>query len=298
MSFIKSIFNLQLVAEGAPAGGEGTGEGTVVAAQEPEIKYGKQVTEGTEEEEVEEPEKSEEPKGHKPTFDELIKGEYKEDFSNKMQEIVQRRIRNSKDVEEKFTTLAPALSVLAEKYGVEDATDISALTDAIVNDDALYEAEAVERGVDIPTLKHIKSIESQNKVLAETMQQREKDMQNAEAWQNILAQAEEVKETYPEFDIDSEMANENFGHLIAVGIPVKDAYEVVHLNEIQARAGSIIAQKTANKVANSVKANKKRTVEGTTTGQAVQVKQDPESWTEEERDNIYQRVMNGEKIYL
>ena len=295
MSLFK--FNLQFFAEGATAGGEGAGEGTVDAAQEPDVKYGKQLTKETQDEEVEEPEEIE-LEEHKPTFDELIKGEYKEDFSKRTQEIVQKRIRDSKDAQEKLNKMTPALAVLAEKYGVEDATDIDALTEAIVNDDALYEEEAVERGVDVPTLRHIKSIESQNKILAETMRQREKDAQNAEAWQNILQQSEELKETYPDFSIDDEMENEDFGHLIAVGVPVKSAYEVIHLNEIQAKAGSIIAKKTANKVANSVKANKKRTVEGTTTSQAVKVKQDPESWTDDERDEIYKKVMNGEKIYL
>lgn len=294
MSLIKLLFNLQFFAEGASAeGGEGTVEGTVDDAQEPVIKYGKQVTDGTEDEEVEP-----KAKPSKPTFDELINGDYKDDFSERTSQIVQNRIKGIKEAEDKLTAITPALYMLAEKYGIEDVNDVKAISDAIANDNQLFEAEADERGVDVETLKHIHQIEGQNKFLTEQMAQKEKDMENAKAWQDILQQAEQVKEVYPDFDIEAEMQDENFGHMVAVGIPLKNAYEVVHLQELQARAGNVIAKKTAEKVANSVKANKKRTVEGTTTGQAVTVKSDPSSWTDEERDAIFDRVMSGEKIYL
>lgn len=292
----KLKFNLQFFAEGAQGGdgGEGTGEGTVDAAQEPEVKFGKQVTGNEEGEQVDEPEE----KPEKPTFDELIEGDYKEDFSERTQKIVQNRIKGIKESEEKLNMFAPAIPILAEKYGIEDVNDVQAISDAIINDNELLEAEADERGIDVETLKHIKNIEGQNKMLTEQMAQKEKDAQNAKAWQEILQQAEALKETYPDFDIEAEMQNEDFGHMVAVGIPVKNAYEVVHLQELQARAGSVVAKKTAEKVANSVKANKRRTVEGNTTSQAVVVKSDPSSWTDEERDAVYERVMNGEKIYL
>ena len=294
MSKIK--LRLQRFAEGATAGGEGgTVEGTVDDAQKDTTKivYGKEVTDKGDEG-TEEPETS----NNEPTFDELIKGRFKDEFSRRTQEIVKNRVKNIKGAEDDMRKLAPALDILAEKYGVTNSGDIQELVQAITNDDALYEQEALDRGIDIPTLKHIKSIEAQNKRLAQEMAQKERNTQNMEAWQEILRQSDALKEYYPDFDIDVEMQNEDFGHLVTVGVPVKTAFEVIHHDELQAQMAGIVAKNTAKKVANSVRANRKRSGEAGGGGQSVQVKRDPKSWTNEERDDIYERVMNGEEIYL
>lgn len=293
----KIELKLQRFAEGAAAGGEGgTVEGTVDDAQEgsaTKVVYGKEVADDTSDEGT-----TDEPEEKEPTFDELIEGKFKDDFSKKMQEIVKNRVKNIKGAEDNMHMLAPALSILAEKYGVTDANDLPALVQAITDDDALYEQEAIDRGIDVQTLKHIKNIEAQNKMFAEEMAQKERDTQNMEAWQEVLRQSEALKEFYPDFDIDTEMSNEDFGHLVAVGVPVKTAFEVVHHDELQAQMAGIVAKNTAKKVANSVRANRKRAGEAGGNGQSVQVKRDPKSWTNEERDDIYERVLNGEQIYL
>ena len=71
---------------------------------------------------------------------------------------------------------------------------------------------------------------------------------------------------------------------------------MVHGNELQAIAAKVVADNTAKKIANSVKANQKRTGEGQGNSQAVIVKKDPKSLTDEDRDRIYEKVMAGEKI--
>lgn len=289
----KSLFklNLQHFSEGAPEEGEGTGEGTVDAAQEePVVLYGKQKETGDEEETP-----PEEPP--KPTFDELIEGDYKEDFNKKMQSIVQNRIRNVKGSEESLRALEPVLQSLAEKYGVEDSTDIKSLVEAFTNDDSLYEEEAQERGIDVETLKNIKRLERQNAEFAREMERREKETENAQAWQEVLRQAEEAKEIYPSLDIEEEMRNDDFAHLVAADVPVKTAFEVVHHDELQAMSAKVIADQTARRVANSVKANRKRVGEGQGTTPVV-VKKDFTKLTDEERDDVYERVMAGEEIYL
>lgn len=164
--------NLQHFSEGAPEGGEGTGEGTVDAAQEEtKVVYGKQDVRHDDEGE-EDTKPRQEPS--KPTFEELIEGDYKEDFSKKMQSIVQGRIQNIKGSEENLKALEPILSHMADKYGVDDVTDIPALVEAFENDDSLYEEEAEERGVEVSTLKEIKRLERQNAEFARQMEQRER----------------------------------------------------------------------------------------------------------------------------
>lgn len=284
---------LQYFAEGATAGGEGdSGEGTVDAAQ---VVYGKQESEESVNDEESKVEDTEE-KDEGPSFEELIKGKYKNDFDDRVQNIVQNRVKNIKTYEEQMQELSPALEVLAEKYGVDDPGNIKSLVEAITNDDELYEEEAEERGIDVETLKHIKHIERQNQAFTEEMAQRERDAQNAEAWQNILSQEAEVQKIYPGFSLESEMQNDDFARLVACDVPVKQAFEVVHGNELQAIAAKVVADNTAKKIANSVKANQKRTGEGQGNSQAVIVKKDPKSLTDEDRDRIYEKVMAGEKI--
>ena len=285
---------LQYFAEGATAGGEGdSGEGTVDAAQ---VVYGKQESEKSVNDEESKAVEDTEEKDEGPSFEELIKGKYKNDFDDRVQNIVQNRVKNIKTYEEQMQELSPALEVLAEKYGVDDPGNIKSLVEAITNDDELYEEEAEERGIDVETLKHIKHIERQNQAFTEEMAQRERDAQNAEAWQNILSQEAEVQKIYPGFSLESEMQNDDFARLVACDVPVKQAFEVVHGNELQAVAAKVVADNTAKKIANSVKANQKRTGEGQGNSQAVIVKKDPKSLTDEDRDRIYEKVMAGEKI--
>ena len=285
---------LQYFAEGTAAGGEGdSGEGTVDAAQ---VVYGKQESEETVNDEESKAVEDTEEKDEGPSFEELIKGKYKNDFDDRVQNIVQNRVKNIKTYEEQMQELSPALEVLAEKYGVDDPGNIKSLVEAITNDDELYEEEGEERGIDVETLKHIKHIERQNQAFTEEMAQRERDAQNAEAWQNILSQEAEVQKVYPGFSLESEMQNDDFARLVACDVPVKQAFEVVHGNELQAIAAKVVADNTAKKIANSVKANQKRTGEGQGNSQAVIVKKDPKSLTDEDRDRIYEKVMAGEKI--
>ncbi len=78
----KIELKLQRFAEGAAAGGEGgTVEGTVDDAQEggaTKVVYGKEVTDDISDEGI-----TDEPEENEPTFDELIEGKFKDDFSKR-----------------------------------------------------------------------------------------------------------------------------------------------------------------------------------------------------------------------
>jgi hypothetical protein len=78
------------------------------------------------------------PAATKPTFEELIKGEYKDDFGKHVSSIVQDRLKNSKQAEETLGKLTPALEALFKKNGIADG-DIDGLVKKITDDDSLYE---------------------------------------------------------------------------------------------------------------------------------------------------------------
>ena len=294
--FQKLLLDLQRFAEGAAAAGDAgvksddAGQKNTSAQVDPEELFGESAEEaGTEESPDDGNEAAEEE-----TFDDLINGRFKKDFNARVSGIVKDRVKN---YQENLNRQNSILSFVADKYGVSP-DNMDELEKAILEDDSYYEAEAQERGVDVKTLKHIKQLERENEQFAANMREREKQQQNNEAWEEVMHQAEEVKKLYPDFDIESEMQNEQFGMLVAANVPVRTAFEVIHHDELQPQVMKYVADKTARKVADSVKSNRQRPQEGVAGSQAIKVKKEVKSLTPAERDEINRRVLNGEIVYL
>lgn len=154
--------NLQLFADGVgTAGGTATGETGTAAVSNTggkanplaNVQYGIQKETG--DAQVTDVQTTENPAvDANARFEELIKGEFKEQYNQRVQDTVQKRLKASKETVDKFNALAPTLEMLGKKYGV-DATDIDALSKAIQDDDAYYEEEALEKGITVEQLKEI-----------------------------------------------------------------------------------------------------------------------------------------------
>ena len=172
------------MAENAAAVGTATtGESSAPAAEVPELKgvkskaarefYMKNVANKPEEtpqtdepkpegpkqaEPNQEPAEQEKPKA---SFDDLLNDEeYKGEFNKRVQDIVQKRIKNAKASEDKLTKLAPLLDLIAHKYNVDlETTDIDELVQKVTDDDELYEQEALEKGLPVDALKQIQGRE-------------------------------------------------------------------------------------------------------------------------------------------
>ena len=56
-------------------------------------------------------------------FENLIKGEYKDEFDKRVQNIINKRFSSAKANEEKLNALNPMLDMLASKYG-KDSSDV------------------------------------------------------------------------------------------------------------------------------------------------------------------------------
>ena len=63
-------------------------------------------------------------------FDALIQGKYKEQYQEKVRDILQKRLKGSKETVEKYNAVAPTLTLLAQKYGVAEG-DAEALHRAV-----------------------------------------------------------------------------------------------------------------------------------------------------------------------
>ncbi|MBQ4065847.1 MAG: hypothetical protein IJD10_07075 [Clostridia bacterium] len=233
-------------------------------------------------------------------FTRLIEGEYKDLFQAKTQEIVRARVREAKtasDQQEAMNeAISPILDLLGRKYGV-DPKDVKALGVALENDDAMFEAEAEKHGMTAQAYRKLVKAENEanraKRLLAERSKREQADRDYA-AWSR---QADETKAFYPDFDLRTELKNEQFRSLLKANIDVKNAYEMVHRDELMTAAVAYASQKAEDKVANRVRANAVRPSEnGMASPSSAVTKSDVSQLSKADLKEIERRVMRGEKI--
>lgn len=325
--------NLQLFAEGE-GGGEGapSGDNATAAAEQrlrelgvPEDRIRKRaskvaskmpapVAQTTEEAPKEETKVESATTEEKPTteaqetpkrmsWDEIMKDP---EYNKEMQAVVRSRLKSEKSAEEALGKMAPAIEVMARKYGLDAANmDYEALAKAINDDDAYYEDKALEMGVSVETAKRVDQMERDTE---RQKAQNERTLQEQMIQQHFTSlerQSEELRKIFPNFDLRKELQNPAFARMTAPGkgiMSVEDAYRAVHRNEIDAAASQIIAQKTAEKISNAIQSGSRRPDESGTSSQAPSVSTfDYRNASRDQREALKKRIREaaarGEKLY-
>lgn len=238
-------------------------------------------------------------------FGQMMSGEYKDLADEMMQNAVQIAAQNL----EASPEMRGLLEAIAEKYGT-DATDLTALTDAIrngvVKDDAYFEKIAMEKGISVKTAREMDKLETQNRRLT-AQQQAAQQMQKAAAERARIAQiqarwdaeAEALKAKYPEFDREEVLANPEVEKMMRAGCSMEAAYRAAYFDRLMARQTAATAQQTEQGVLNRVQQRASRPAEnGTRPGGAVQTHIDVEHMSRKDREALERRVLRGEIITL
>lgn len=293
------VFRLDLFDGGAAGGGAGTGAdggtasgtgvtGSVAANQ----AQGVEVSGGQDAAAVN-PEQD-----RAKAFEDLIKGEYKDQYDKRVQDTIKRRLRSTQAQVDAYNALSPTLEMLYSKYGV-NAGDIEALNQAIADDDTYYEEEALNRGMTVQQLKEIKKIERENADLRRQMQEQETRENADKLYAQWMQEAEQIQQIYPSFSMDAEMQNPQFVDLLRNHIDMRTAYEVIHKDDIIAGAMQFATKTAEQKITNKLMANQSRPVENGMSGVAASVNRiDVSTMTKQQRDEIRRRVQMGERIVL
>ena len=227
------------------------------------------------------------------------------EYNKQMQAVVQSRLKSAKGAEEALGKVTPALELLARKYNLDaNNIDYDALAKKISDDDGYYEDKALSMGVSVETAKQI---DQQERDTARQQREQERTLQEQKIRNHIIGleqQGEAMKKVFPNFDLRRELQNPAFARMTSpnVGISVEDAYYAVHRNEIQTAAMQATAQKTAQKISNSIQAGSKRPNEAGASGQAPSVTTfDYRQASREQREafkrDIRARMARGEKVY-
>lgn len=234
------------------------------------------------------------------------------EYSREINAMVRDRLKTAKPAEENMNKLAPALEVLARKYGQDPANmDYEALATAISNDDSYYEERAMEMGVSVDVARQLdqqkRQIDRQNQVEEERRQQEAETLEMTAFRQHMSGleqQGEVLKKTFPSFDLRKELQDKRFARMVApgVGMSVEDAYYAVHRAEIQAASMKAAQQQTAQKIANDIQAGNRRPQENGTSSQAASTTTfDYRKASKEEREALKARIrqakMEGRILY-
>ena len=231
-------------------------------------------------------------------FRALVDGEYKDQYTEDTQRIIDRRFRETKNLETQLSQQKPILDMLMQRYKIADG-DLGKLTQAIENDDAYWSQAAEEAGMSVEQYKQFQKLQRENAQLLQAQRRSQSQQAAQQQLQKWYQEAEAMKADYPDFDLGRESQDPQFLSMLRSGVPVKLAYEVLHMDEIKSTVAQTTAQKTEKQVVEGIRAKGARPAEnGTSSQSGFVVKDDPAKWTKKDRAEIVRRVQRGEQIKL
>lgn len=228
------------------------------------------------------------PEQRKQEFQALRNSEYKDLFDAEIQNIINKRFRETKTVESQLASINPIIELLTEKYGTADIAQLVAK----VKEDSIGDL-ADAAGMTVEQYETVMNIRQENKALKEkqaNFEAEQKINSQVKAWNE---QAEALKAKYPNLNLADEAKNDQFMSLLKSGVTVDAAYKVCHMDEIIAGT----AKTVESNIIQDIKAKGSRPTESAARGTGgVIIKSDPSQLTREDRAEIAKKVMRGEKI--
>lgn len=283
----KLHINLQLFAEGgSAAAGAGDGASSGDSSQAAAVNTGDNAQAAAEERAAQYAK---------------FKADFKTEYDAEVQGIVKQRFKkadeDAKAAKAYRDKTSKVFDALAVKYGKE-AADIDGILAAVDSDNSYYEDEALKRGMDVKEFREMERIKKEN---AQFKAKEEADIKRAEQQQRynaLLRQVDDVKAVYPNFDFKAESENNPlFRKLCALGIPMKNAYESTHMEEIMAHGMQYAAKQAAAKVQASIDTNSQRPDEnGLNSSGAADTKVDVNKLTDKQMEDAIQAARKGAKV--
>ena len=224
---------------------------------------------------------------------EKAKQEFKDFYTSDTQRIIDSRFRQTKELEAANGKYQQLTAKVAARYGVDPA-NVDALMDAIGKDQSFLQEQADRAGMTLQQYQQLTDLKMQN---AQLMAAQQAAQQRAAMVQRLEAEEAQVKEVYPTFDLEKEAGNPEFAALLKRGVSMKQAFEVLHMDELMQGAMQYTAAKVQQTTARNIQARQARPDEGAAAKAApVTSKVDVHKMTKADREKIAQEVMRGKVI--
>ena len=216
-------------------------------------------------------------------FENLINGEYKEQYHAHTEKMVQGRLHKLRS---RVDATDPIIEVLSTRYGLS-STDPAAILKAVNEDRSYLREQADQNGVteDVQSkLNELKAVKARNEV----------DEQRA-----ILSRGiEEAKAQFPDFDLDTEMENPDFIRAMQSGSTVAKAYQFAHFDELIGGAMKRTADVIKEKTINDIKARGLRPQENGSSHASAQSSINIKELSLDKINELIERAEGGEEITL
>lgn len=192
-------------------------------------------------------------------FNELIKGKYKDIYGKKVQSVIDKRFKQTKQLEETVKANSEINAKLGAKYGIDPA-DITALAQAVGEDDSYLEEAAYNNNMTVEQYKVFMEGEEAKRQL----EQQRNEQRREQVTQFFNTEAEAVKTKYndPSFDFwELYETNSEFQAMINSGVPTDTAYRVMNMDRLTAESSRASADRVSKAITNDIIANGKRPIE-------------------------------------
>lgn len=236
------------------------------------------------------------PEDPRAKYDEFMKDENNRRFlSEDTQKVINRRFRETRELQEQLGKQNDVLARLYEKYNV---TELDELRTAIDNDSELWQAKADEAGMTVDQYKEYNRIKREKEASESELERLKAQTAAEQLYRAWAAEAAELKKIYPDFNLVEELKNRDFKGLLGqknpqYSISMQQAYELVHPEAVEKR----IAGLTEKRVTDSIKARGMRPGEGaSSSGAGIVTKTDVTKLTKKDRQELVKRAARGEVI--
>lgn len=229
-------------------------------------------------------------------FEKLIKGEYKEQFEQRIKDNLKRRFKESSTLKARVSQNDEIINMLKVKYGIADGNE-EKIAEAIRNDNSFLKEEAMKQGIEPDILQRIKELEFENRNMKMQIEQSIEEQKMQTAVNSWVRDAHEIEKSYPDFDLEAEAQNPAFAAMLRAGIDLKTAYYAVHHEDIVKNLVQKAEQETSLKITDSIRARGTRPNENGLSNQSTAIiKTDVSRLTPKDRAEIARRVSQGEEI--
>lgn len=228
-------------------------------------------------------------------FQKLIKGEYKDAYTKEFQRHFNDRHKDAKATQERLESYQPIIDTLSSRYGITDG-DMGKLAQAIESDESLWAEAAEEAGMTVEQFRHVKQIEAENARFKAAQQQNIRQQMAQRQMEVWNGQVEEVRKSYPNFNLEDELNNPGFKAMLRAGASIRNAYEATHLDDIKKSLVASTAQQTTKEVTDNIKAKGMRPTEVGGSQSGVPLSMDLKNSTKAQRDEWARRAERGETI--
>lgn len=243
-------------------------------------------------------------------WNELISGEFKSQYNSALSKAVTDRLKSSKteiaNLKTKLGQSDELFALLGKKYPDAAAGGLDALIKAVKNDESTWQQDAMNEGigVDEAMRRYDDSRKFSNLEDQLNAYKQQEAVRNLDRRLNALA--DETKEKYPDFDLQSEFENPDFRAALdfiaeqnkrsgkqGEIFDVTKAYEIAHFGELTQNTVKSTAKATISAVAQDIAAKGKRPVENASAHSAPGKSKGIADMSDEEFDELVRGICDG-----